>query len=59
MMWQFCFEAAWLLEESYEAEIARLWKDSRGHVLSRLTYVSNGLLRWFKRIRHEKRNSLA
>ncbi|KAK9044024.1 hypothetical protein V6N11_072347 [Hibiscus sabdariffa] len=54
----FRFEAAWLLEDSCEREVQALWEQSAGSVPDRLRWVSNGLVRWIARIRHERRFSI-
>ncbi|GMI85899.1 hypothetical protein HRI_002259200 [Hibiscus trionum] len=53
--WHFRFEAAWLLEESCEPEVRKLWDSSSGDVPDRLKFVSSGLNFWFKKIRKEKK----
>ncbi|KAE8678736.1 hypothetical protein F3Y22_tig00111402pilonHSYRG00179 [Hibiscus syriacus] len=57
-MWHLRFEASWLLEDSCEAEVKRLWSSSRGTVPTRLKEVSTGLEVWFKRITREKKISM-
>lgn len=56
---QFRFRVVWLLEDSCEVEVLRLWKDANGNVLQKLSHVSSGLVRWFRRVRRGKRSSLA
>lgn len=50
----FKFEEAWLLEETCETKMARLWNDSDGTIPKRLSYVCCGIDKWFKRVRREK-----
>ncbi|GMI73050.1 hypothetical protein HRI_000974300 [Hibiscus trionum] len=56
---QFRFEAAWLLEESCEPEVQKLWSLSSGDYLDRLSQVKKGLDRWFKDLRRKKTSTLA
>ncbi|XP_039025731.1 uncharacterized protein LOC120159112 [Hibiscus syriacus] len=48
--WHFKFEASWLLEESCEQEVTRLWKEADGPVPKKLNHVCQGLDVWFKDI---------
>ncbi|GMI84759.1 hypothetical protein HRI_002145200 [Hibiscus trionum] len=51
----FRFEAAWLVEESCEQEVSRLWNASAGSIPTRLRQVGEGLNSWFRTLRKEKR----
>lgn len=52
-MWHFIFEIAWLLEETCESEVVKLWATSSGNVPNRLKVVGVGLVVWFKKIQKE------
>ncbi|KAK8589224.1 hypothetical protein V6N12_023627 [Hibiscus sabdariffa] len=54
-VWHFRFEASWLLEESCEAEVQRLWTESDGSVPERLKQVGLGLDSWFRAIKKAKK----
>ncbi|GMI95766.1 hypothetical protein HRI_003245900 [Hibiscus trionum] len=54
----FRFEAAWLLEESCEGEVLKLWNSCSGSIPDRLTLVSSGLELWFNKIKKEKKISV-
>ncbi|GMI64370.1 hypothetical protein HRI_000106300 [Hibiscus trionum] len=56
--WQFRFEAAWLLEDSCEPEVKKLWLSSSGDFLDRLLQVKQGFDRWFKDLRRKKTSTL-
>ncbi|GMI87830.1 hypothetical protein like AT1G43760 [Hibiscus trionum] len=55
--WHFKFEAAWLLEETCESEVRKLWDASSGLVLDRLRFVGQGLDAWFRRLRASRKVS--
>ncbi|KAE8662983.1 hypothetical protein F3Y22_tig00113124pilonHSYRG00590 [Hibiscus syriacus] len=42
-MWNFCFEASWLMEDSCEAEVKRLWSGSSDTVPTRLKELAMNL----------------
>ncbi|GMI81726.1 hypothetical protein HRI_001841900 [Hibiscus trionum] len=50
----FRFEASWLLEDTCEAEVTRLWNSASVSVPDRLHTVSVGLDSWFRRIKKAK-----
>ncbi|KAA3474615.1 reverse transcriptase [Gossypium australe] len=43
---RFHFESWWVLEESYEEEIKKLWEKSSGSYFNRMTALANGLKVW-------------
>ncbi|KAL4386718.1 hypothetical protein GQ457_09G000940 [Hibiscus cannabinus] len=49
---------SWLLEESCEEEVRRIWNESIGTVPERLRSVSRGLDRWFRILQRKKRVSI-
>ncbi|GMJ13760.1 hypothetical protein HRI_005045200 [Hibiscus trionum] len=53
--WHFKFEAAWLLEDSCENEVANLWKASTGLLPDRLRFVGLGLDTWFRKLRASRK----
>ncbi|KAA3468237.1 reverse transcriptase [Gossypium australe] len=42
----FKFEAWWVLEESFAAEVKNLWASTPGNLLQKLNYLQQGLRRW-------------
>lgn len=52
--WRAKFEAAWLLEDSCDGKVRRLWVNSMGDLHDRLVHVCKGLNRWYAKIRLEK-----
>ncbi|GMJ10395.1 hypothetical protein HRI_004708700 [Hibiscus trionum] len=55
----FKFEVAWLVEESCEQEVYRLWTGSKGLVTDRLYVVSKGLDCWFRKPRCSRKVTTA
>ncbi|GMI92190.1 hypothetical protein HRI_002888300 [Hibiscus trionum] len=53
--WHFKFEAAWILEESCESEVANLWAVSTGTLPDRLRFVGLGLDNWFRKLRASRK----
>ncbi|KAL4281614.1 hypothetical protein GQ457_03G026570 [Hibiscus cannabinus] len=51
----FRFEASWLLEESCEEEVRRLWKQCSGSIVQRLRLLSHGLESWFRWVKKERK----
>ncbi|KAL4325602.1 hypothetical protein GQ457_11G004690 [Hibiscus cannabinus] len=49
--WHFKFEAAWLIEDSCEPEVQKLWVESSGFLPDRLRYMSRGLDAWFRKLK--------
>ncbi|KAK5770921.1 hypothetical protein PVK06_047081 [Gossypium arboreum] len=52
--WHFRFEASWLMEESCEREVNRIWAESSGDVPSKVRAMGVGFEGWFRRIRKQK-----
>ncbi|MBA0631995.1 hypothetical protein Godav_000815 [Gossypium davidsonii] len=50
----FRFEAAWLLEDSCETMVKKLWEASSGTIPTRLHKVGEGLDKWFTRVKRER-----
>ncbi|MBA0843394.1 hypothetical protein Goarm_000589, partial [Gossypium armourianum] len=50
----FRFEAAWLLEDSCETMVKKLWEASSGTIPMRLHKVGKGLDKWFTRVKRER-----
>ncbi|KAK5812754.1 hypothetical protein PVK06_028193 [Gossypium arboreum] len=48
--WYFKFEATWLLEESCEIEVSRIWAESLGAVPNKIKAMGVGLEEWFQKI---------
>ncbi|KAK8493154.1 hypothetical protein V6N12_041512 [Hibiscus sabdariffa] len=53
--WHFRFEAAWLIEESCESEVKRLWDCTKGSIPDRLVELGVGLDAWFAHIKRDRR----
>lgn len=51
----FHFEAWWILEESFETEIDKLWRNIEDNVLEKLRCLQIGLKAWAKGIKYQKR----
>ncbi|KAE8700806.1 hypothetical protein F3Y22_tig00110556pilonHSYRG00784 [Hibiscus syriacus] len=49
--WHFKFEAAWLVEDSCELEVRRLWNNATGLIPELLRTASIGLDSWFRKLR--------
>ncbi|KAK8495118.1 hypothetical protein V6N12_047114 [Hibiscus sabdariffa] len=56
--WHFRFEASWLLEDTCEAEVKRLWAVSSGSLPKRLAMLGEGLDGWFSRIKRDRQLSV-
>ncbi|KAL4377395.1 hypothetical protein GQ457_02G029020 [Hibiscus cannabinus] len=56
---QFRFEAAWLLQESSEATVCRLWSDSSEALPGKLFTLAQGLSCWFKNLCRSKKATVA
>ncbi|MFQ6664855.1 hypothetical protein Gotur_031820 [Gossypium turneri] len=52
--WYFKFEVAWLLEDSCESEVNRIWVNSLGFVSDKLQVISERLNVWFRKIKRDK-----
>ncbi|MBA0699030.1 hypothetical protein Goari_000703 [Gossypium aridum] len=50
----FRFEAAWLLEDSCETMVKKLWEASLGTIPTRLHKVGEGLDKWFTQVKRER-----
>ncbi|KAK5811740.1 hypothetical protein PVK06_027104 [Gossypium arboreum] len=50
----FHFEVWWVLEESYEEEIRKLWEGSLGSFQNRILTLANGLKCWAGKIKHKR-----
>ncbi|KAL4361670.1 hypothetical protein GQ457_04G031690 [Hibiscus cannabinus] len=48
-------DASWLLEESCEEEVRRLWQQSSGDIIQRLRLLSHGLESCFRRVKKERK----
>ncbi|GMI97858.1 hypothetical protein HRI_003455100 [Hibiscus trionum] len=57
-VWHFRFEASWLLESSCEATVSDIWQSSGDNLLEKLSQVSEGLDKWFRKIRRERNLSV-
>ncbi|GMI90176.1 hypothetical protein HRI_002686900 [Hibiscus trionum] len=57
-VWHFRFEASWLLESSCEATVSDIWQSSGDNLLEKLSQVSKGLDKWFRKIRWERNLSV-
>ncbi|KAK8589798.1 hypothetical protein V6N12_024189 [Hibiscus sabdariffa] len=53
--WHFKFEAAWLIEDSCEPEVQKLWVESSGLLPDRLRYMSRGLDVWFRKLKASRK----
>ncbi|KAL4318018.1 hypothetical protein GQ457_18G000980 [Hibiscus cannabinus] len=53
--WHFKFEAAWLIEDSCEPEVQKLWVESSGFLPDRLRYMSRGLDAWFRKLKASRK----
>ncbi|KAA3461895.1 hypothetical protein EPI10_028431 [Gossypium australe] len=51
---QFRFETWWVLKETCEEEIHRIWEDNLGSMLDKLEALKSRLLRWEKGVREKK-----
>ncbi|GMJ02632.1 hypothetical protein HRI_003932400 [Hibiscus trionum] len=49
--WHFRFEASWLLEDSCEPEVQKLWAASVGSIPKKLRQVGVGLENWFRKLK--------
>ncbi|KAA3463501.1 reverse transcriptase [Gossypium australe] len=47
----FCFESWWVLEDSCEKEVKKLWEDSSGPYLNRMKSLTQGLKAWVDRMK--------
>lgn len=56
-MARFRFKAWWILEDSFEMKVKRLWSSVEGHLVTKFRYLQHGLTIWAKRVRN-KRNGL-
>ncbi|KAK8525093.1 hypothetical protein V6N12_029938 [Hibiscus sabdariffa] len=56
--WHFRFEATWLIKESCESEVKRLWDCAAGSIPDRLVELGVGLDAWFARVKHDRRLSV-
>ncbi|KAA3464886.1 reverse transcriptase [Gossypium australe] len=52
---RFRFESWWILEESCETEIKKVWERSAGSYLNRLSSLANGLKIWAKTIQSKRK----
>lgn len=50
----FRFEAWWILEDTFDAEVRRIWELSNGDVLDKLKALQDGLKLWVRLIRQKK-----
>ncbi|KAA3489521.1 reverse transcriptase [Gossypium australe] len=55
---RFRFESWWVLEESCEEEIRKLWEESSGPYLNRMTTLANGLKVWAKKIQFKHKGEV-
>ncbi|KAA3469155.1 reverse transcriptase [Gossypium australe] len=49
--WHFRFEATWLMEESCERKVSRIWVESLGNVPNKVKAMGVGLEGWFQKIK--------
>ncbi|KAA3489070.1 reverse transcriptase [Gossypium australe] len=54
----FRFESWWVLEESCEDEIRKLWEESSGPYLNHMKILANGLKVWAKRIQSKRKGEV-
>ncbi|KAA3455882.1 reverse transcriptase [Gossypium australe] len=55
---RFRFESWWVLEETCEAEIRKIWEESSGAYLTRMRLLANGLREWGKKYNTNERVKL-
>ncbi|KAA3482763.1 reverse transcriptase [Gossypium australe] len=51
----FRFEAWWIMEETFDDEVKRIWESSPGNLLLKLDKLKTGLRRWANRIQADQK----